>query len=152
MFKPLLNVGSFRAFCSVIGNISYIVGSVYFIPSLPVIIGEDLFIIGSIFQFIPQILSIWGVCSLNLFTAQFYTKMITYKKSIICMNLCQAMGCFLFFIGTFLFMNQNIETKDLFEEGVILFILGSAFFMIAPLFTLKMRKMRILDPLAKYHA
>lgn len=68
------------------------------------------------------------------------------------MNLCQAMGCFLFFIGTFLFMNQNIETKDLFEEGVILFILGSAFFMIAPLFTLKMRKMRILDPLAKYHA
>lgn len=105
LFKPLQNVGSFRAFCSLIGNILYTIGSIYFIPNLPVIIGEDLFIIGSIFQFIPQILSVWGVCSLNLFTAQYYTKMIMFKKTIVYMNICYAIGCFCFFIGTYLFMN-----------------------------------------------
>lgn len=105
LFKPLQNVGSFRAFCSLIGNILYTIGSIYFIPHLPVIIGEDLFIIGSIFQFIPQILSVWGVCSLNLFTAQYYTKMIMFKKTIVYMNICYAIGCFCFFIGTYLFMN-----------------------------------------------
>lgn len=32
-----------------IGNISFIIGSVYFLPALPSIVGDDIFAIASIF-------------------------------------------------------------------------------------------------------
>ena len=36
-------------------------------------------------------------------------------------------------------------------NSILLFIIGSIFYLIAPLMGLKMRKVRILDPLSKYH-
>lgn len=105
LLTPFKNIGCFRALCLFIGNIMFTVGSIYFLPNFPVIIGDNLFVIGSIFQFIPQILSIWGVCTLNLFTAPFYKKMIRFKKTIVSINICLAFGCFCFFVGTILFEN-----------------------------------------------
>ncbi len=39
MFKPLKNIGASRSLCTFIGNLMFTVGSIYFIPSLPVIVG-----------------------------------------------------------------------------------------------------------------
>ena len=68
-FKPLNNIGSLRTFLSLLGNLSFIIGSVYFLPALPAIVGEDIFIIGSIFIWIPQVLTCWGLYTANSFTA-----------------------------------------------------------------------------------
>jgi hypothetical protein len=86
-----------------VGNIAFIIGSIYFLPNTNVLVGEDLFVISSLWQFVPEIMSIWGVCSLNAFTAPFYVKMVKFKSTIIYMNISLFGGCFCFVIGTVLF-------------------------------------------------
>lgn len=68
-FKPFRNLGALRAFLLLLGNISFIVGSVYFLPNEPAIVGDNIFIIASIFIWVPQILTCWGLFTVNPFTA-----------------------------------------------------------------------------------
>lgn len=61
-----------RAFLIMLGNISFIVGSVYFLASMPATVGVDIFVIGSIFIWIPQIMTCIGLYVCTKFTAPFY--------------------------------------------------------------------------------
>lgn len=67
--RPLRNIGALRTVLSMTGNLSFIVGSVFFLPIFPPIIGEDIFIIGSVFIWVPQVITCWGLYTLNTFTA-----------------------------------------------------------------------------------
>lgn len=89
------------------GNVAFVVGSVYFLDFLPLIVGCDLFLISSVFQFAGQFMGIWGVVSLNPFTAVYYTKMIKYKKAIVWINIFLFIGCMGFVLGSWLFIDFN---------------------------------------------
>ena len=101
--KPFSNIGSLKNCCVMIGNIAFIIGSVFFLPAFPPIIGDNIFIIASIFIWIPQMFACCGLYIMNQFTADYYFANYHYRKYIIMNNSILATGCLLFFLGTIIF-------------------------------------------------
>ena len=66
--RPWDNIGSLKALLVAIGNIAYIVGSVYFFPEMPYSIGDYIFIVASIFTMIPQVQTIYAVTKKTPYT------------------------------------------------------------------------------------
>ena len=116
-----------------IGNISFIVGSVYFLPSQKAIVGDDIFIVASIFVTLPQILTCFGLYSNSRFNEKFHDKYLPIKKYVIFSSIILSIACVMFVVGTVEFKDQNSETIGLYVEGVVFFILGSALFLFASL-------------------
>ena len=112
--KPFDNIGSLRALLVAIGNIAFIVGSIYFLPTLPSIVGDDIFAVASIFVMIPQALTIFGVNTCTTFTQQYYLKTRKIKYHLIGASVALGVACFLFFIGSVLFKNYESETIGLY--------------------------------------
>ena len=110
-YKPLDNAGSFRNCIIMLGNFAFIIGSIYFLQAFHLIVGCDLFLISSLFQFVGQIMAIWGVVSLNPFTAPYYAKFILYKSSIIWINFFLFIGCLGFVLGSYWYIDFNSESE-----------------------------------------
>ena len=149
-FRNFRNVGSLRNLMVMIGNISFIVGSVYFLAMMPAIVGIDIFVGGSIFIWIPQALTCAGLYICNGFTAEYYYEMIPFRKTIIFTNTFLAIACMFFAVGSILFKDEDSETIGLYREGVIMFIVGSIFFLFGAITGVVLRRARFYDPLHDY--
>jgi hypothetical protein len=66
-------------------------------------------------------------------------------------NIMLAFACMLFFVGSVLYKDENSETIGLYQEGILMFIIGSALFLFGAVFALLMRKKRMEDPLQDHH-
>lgn len=88
-----------------IGNLSFIIGSLFFLPYWKVIVGDDIFIIASVFVSIPQIITCFGLYSHQGYNEKFYLKLKPIKKQILAASFMLGIACFMFFIGTVLFKN-----------------------------------------------
>ncbi len=71
-FRPLRNIGCHKSLITMLGNIAFIVGSVYFLPELNQLPGDDIFVLASIFILIPQFAACWGLSHISPYTAEFY--------------------------------------------------------------------------------
>lgn len=126
---------------------AYTVGSVFFLPELPSIVGIGIFVVGSIFVCMPQVLTLIGLHLCNAYTANYYYEMIKYRQTLIAISLLFMLGCFFYAIGSILFYDEHSETIGLFEEGVIMYIAGSIFFMLGAAAGIIVRNYRVSDPL-----
>ena len=109
-WKCFNNIAAMRVLLGLIGNFNFLIGSIYFTPGLSSIVGIDIFVIGSIFLWIPQVLTCWGLYSCNHYTHDFYFAFYPWRNTVLAMNICMAFGCMLFVIGTVLFNDQPEET------------------------------------------
>ena len=106
-FKPFRNIGCLRAMLTMLGNMSFIVGSVYFLAMMPSVVGVDIFVIGSMFIWIPQILICFGLYVCNAYTAEFYYELLPFRKLLVITNMLLGLACMFFSVGSILFYDEN---------------------------------------------
>lgn len=129
LFNTLLRAEiGINFFCSAIGSLMYLLGSIFFIPSLDMLpAGEFLFIYGSLVIFFSQL---WK-CLRTAFIGGFKLTNITEDFSGFVVDLCAGLGGLCYCIGTLIFesmvtdYDQNIASHW--------FVTGGTFFTLSGL-------------------
>jgi hypothetical protein len=129
LFNTLLRAEiGINFFCSAIGSLMYLLGSIFFIPSLDMLpAGECLFIYGSLVIFFSQL---WK-CLRTCFMGGFKLINVTDDFSGLLVDLCAGLGGLCYYFGTVLFKNMITE----YDQNIAShwFVTGGTFFTLSGL-------------------
>lgn len=115
-------------FLSVLGSLMYLIGSIFFIPSLDMLPqGEFFFIYGSLIIFFSQL---WKILRPHIING-FKIENVTEDFSGFLVDLCAGLGGFCYFYGTVIFRYMENE----FDQNMAshLFVTGGSFFTLSGL-------------------
>ena len=125
-------------FCSAIGSFIYVLGSIYFIPSMNnLLLGENLFIEGSLVIFFSQSVKCYRSSVTNVknpLNNGFSFDNIKQDTVGFCVDLFAGLGGLFYSIGTYLF--KLVVTEEDLIVAVHVFVLGGLSFTISGIFIL----------------